>query len=819
MPGAALAQPAADRRPALARGAAWRRLAVATPVAVWYGLLYLLVSLASCWPIVLGYVPLPVEIAVNHPVWGTIRSGIVVRQYGVMEDPILQFYPWYRLLGEAVRAGTLPLWNPYALSGHPLQASMQPAFFHPFTLLGFVLPIDLGWSLGFVLRPTLAALGTALYARALGLPHAAALGAGFVYGWCGPMVTWAGWPQMNVMLALPWVMLGVLRVVERPTPARIGLAAVAFALAPLAGHPEMAAYVVLMGAVYALLGLVWLRGQPPSVGRWRARLGAVAALATVAGLAGLVAAIQVLPTAEWLPQLDRRLTGWSEPMPTFYGFGLVVRHIAGYPKNVIGAYVPQGAIYAGLVTLLLVPAALLHPRRREVWLFVVVLTSTLQFALGWGPVYWLHQASPVPIDFPRARVIVLGDFSLAMLAGFGMAALISAGRRIPRWLLAAMAIVTAVVGALLVWLPDGGPATDPTLDPFTWPRTIFQGKAFALAILGAAVLALAVPPLRRRARPVGTVLCTLVALDMLTFGYGHVPFSRTDTLLETPTPIRFLQEHLDATSRFMASRRVIPYNWEPLWGLATPAGYDYLTTVAIDVVTALAPGRDIGIVELWADRMAQSRSRLIDFLAVRYIMTKTADDSGEQLAARPDRFTKVFDDGSVQIFENPTALPRTQLVPCAGMRVVEFRRRAVVQLNNSTFDPASTVILDDKVPCPEVAGPAGPPVAVTEATFNTYAVQADVTVPSLLVYSDTYYDGWRAYVDGAEVPILRANHAFKAVRVDPGQHQVRFVFDPMSFKVGAALSAVGLAIVIGLLGWSAARRRPGRRRQRAADPP
>jgi uncharacterized membrane protein YfhO len=125
------------------------------------------------------------------------------------------------------------------------------------------------------------------------------------------------------------------------------------------------------------------------------------------------------------------------------------------------------------------------------------------------------------------------------------------------------------------------------------------------------------------------------------------------------------------------------------------------------------------------------------------------------------------------------------------------------------------VILGDKIPCPVQepsngsAAAAGPLVEVIEATFNTYAVRANVAVPSLLVYADTYYDGWRAYVDDREVSIERADHAFKAVRVDPGQHVVRFVFDPLSFKVGAALTIVGLIGVLGLLGWSAARRQSG----------
>ena len=96
-------------------------------------------------------------------------------------------------------------------------------------------------------------------------------------------------------------------------------------------------------------------------------------------------------------------------------------------------------------------------------------------------------------------------------------------------------------------------------------------------------------------------------------------------------------------------------------------------------------------------------------------------------------------------------------------------------------------------------------------------MQANVAVPSVLVYSDTYYKGWRAYVDGVEVPVLLADHAFKAVRVDPGPRHVRFVFDPLSFKLGLALTVLGLAIVAGLLGWSAWRRKVRARSQLPSD--
>jgi hypothetical protein len=779
-----------------------------------YGLLYLAVSLAILWPILLGYVPLPVEIATNMPPWGTLREGTVTRQYGVMEDQVVQFYPWHRLVGEAIRAGSIPLWNPYSLAGYPMHAAFATAIFSPLTMLAWVLPIDLAWSLTFVLRPVLAALGAALLARALGLGHAAALSAGFVFAWCGFQVGWAGQAMPDVAIWLPWVFLGVLRVAERQTPVRIGLVAVPFALAPLSGHPEVAAYVVLAGAAYGLTWVVWPHvacspsaGQSiPSSKRWRARGLTLLALTVAAGLSGLLSAIQVLPTIEWLPQLDRQLIGSTDPMPSFYFLNLLLRQMATEPLNVVGAYIPNGAMYAGLVSLVLLPAALIHPRRREVWFFVGMLVVALSFTFGWGPLYWLHQASPVPIDFPKTRIIMLAELSLAMLAAFGVAAPL---QPISRGVANATVLLALGIAAVLAWLPDPAAAIDSSRDSFSWPRAIFQGTPFALALLLATVAVIAVPLWWNR-RPRGSVLATLVALDMLTFAYGHIPFSRTDTLLATPGPIRFLTEHADASWRVMAARRVMPYNWEAQYRLATPSGYAYVTRPLVDLATTLMPDRDASVVELYADRMIQSRSRLLDLLAVRYLVSSSQNGSTQQLAERPDRFSQVFDDGHTQIFENRGAVPRSRLVPCEGVRVVPFQRRTVVQVNNSSFDPATMTILDEKVDCPEISGPsASPPVTVLEATFNTYVVRAEAAAPSLLIYSDTYYPGWRAFVDDVEVPVLRADHAFKAVRVDPGSHHVRFVFDPPSFRRGWMLTVLGLVILGALCCWSWFSRRPG----------
>ena len=70
--------------------------------------------------------------------------------------------------------------------------------------------------------------------------------------------------------------------------------------------------------------------------------------------------------------------------------------------------------------------------------------------------------------------------------------------------------------------------------------------------------------------------------------------------------------------------------------------------------------------------------------------------------------------------------------------------------------------------------------------------------PKLLLLTDNYYPGWKAAVDREETEILRANYTFRAVPLTAGGHEVRFYYDPMSFKVGLIISVLSL-VALGVL--------------------
>jgi hypothetical protein len=117
-------------------------------------------------------------------------------------------------------------------------------------------------------------------------------------------------------------------------------------------------------------------------------------------------------------------------------------------------------------------------------------------------------------------------------------------------------------------------------------------------------------------------------------------------------------------------------------------------------------------------------------------------------------------------------------------------------LTDPAFDPSTQVLLASERP-PSQSQPAadGSRDLSLQDGPNAVTIRASLDAPGILVLADTWYPGWQALVDGEPAALLQANHAFRAVQLEGGEHVVEMIYRPTSVRIGATTSLMALALL------------------------
>ncbi len=525
----------------------------------------------------LGHVAPFQSLTEPKPAWNVLRY-----------DGITQFYPWRLQAARAVRAGRVPLWNPYAFGfagGTPLLANSQSAPLYPLNVVFYLFPSRLIWAafgLSAALHLLIAATGMYRFLRgAVGAGKLPALLGATTWTLSGPVVTWLALPTfLAVSCWLPWLLLLVRRAHERAGTRAgritvLGAGAVAGTLL-LAGHLQVAFYCLLTAGAYA----AWLGARA-----WRARrvrpAGWPAAVVGAGALAACLCAPQLLPTLE-LSRVSHRTGGASRDgyfdysdtaLPARNLVTLLAPDFFGHPNagtywNLVGrTYSPVNyaelALYVGVAPLLLAVYALALPWRRrgspgspldDRPFFAALALLALLMAIGTAVnrVFYFGVPGFAQTGSP-ARSLLLLAFSLSVLAAMGLDALLraeetEAQRRRAGLIALAGPIFVAAAGASAA--AQFAEAAYPAGAFAQLIAPVVPGllKALALLIVSAGALWLLIPGQRTtqsRARG-GWVAAAFVALavgDLLVWGAGYNPSSPPGAVYPVTPGILWLQTH------------------------------------------------------------------------------------------------------------------------------------------------------------------------------------------------------------------------------------------------------------------------------------
>lgn len=745
-----------------------------------------LLALAVCW-LVLG--------------WPWLSGRVTIPW-----DAKATFMPQIQFLARTLAHGASPAWNPYIFSGFPQIADPQAEIFSPVFLLLAVVTGEP--SLRAVDATVLAAVLAGMAALVVwfdmrGWHWAGGLLAALAFGFGAAMA----WRLQHTGQVLSMVYLAIaLPLLEAALGRRsvgLGLGAGLVAGCMVLGRDQVALVNVYLLAGYVLWR--WAASDTP-------RETAVADLKPLAAGALAGAALIALPVLMTLlltaesnrPHIDYigaghgslhpglLLTFWA---PDVYGSSGDMERYWGPPSLTwegTGLYIAQnvGQLYIGAVPALLLMLGLASGVvwAREVRFFTVALMVTLLYALGWyTPVFRLMYAALPGVDLyrrPADAVFEIG-FLAAILAGYGAHRLFTFDwPELTRARVFVVAAITtsALAAAIAVGLHFG------RLEQAALPLT---AAAVAFAGGGAALFAAAtIMPLRPALAAV--VLAGFTVADL---AYSNGPGSATalppatydvlqpDTRNET---IRVLQEKVAASRSGTRRDRVelagLGFHWpnaSMTHGLENTLGYNPLRWQLYVSATGAGDQIVVGADRDFSKLMPGYRCLLADMLGLRYIASATPiEDIDKTLKAGDLPVVARTADGT--IYENPGTLPRVLLVGHAER--ANFDAILADGLWPS-FDPLATVLLDHQ-PDGEPRDAPGDASSIGSAGIASYGttkvvVETDARRLGWLVLNDVWHPWWRADVDGAAVPLLRANVLFRAVRVPAGRHRVTFRFTPV----------------------------------------
>ncbi|MBN2502858.1 MAG: YfhO family protein [Anaerolineales bacterium] len=727
--------------------------------------------------------------------------------------PLTQFVPWWTQAWHTLQGGELPLWNPLVGMGAPLLANYQTALLYPPTWLYFLLGaiggvggIAWGQALLVALHLAWAGLGMVTLVKRLGWGQLAQTVSGLAFGMSAYLITRAQFLSINAAVAwLPWVLLFTyeLATAQKLTFNSLAKLAVVVGLQLLAGHAQTTWYTLLLAGVWAAF---WGYRSQGWKGWGRAWLG----FALVGAFALALAAVQLLPTAEYLLQSQRAAEVEVEWALT-YSFWpwrfltLFVPDLFGNPRmGDFWGYATywEDALYIGMLAILLALGGIVRRGKNSdqkalTWFLLAVIAVSFLFALGKNtPVFpWLYRHVPTFDMFQApARYTIWAVFALALLAGLGVE-----GWRRPegRWLywsrLGTMGMFAVSFGAGLGWYVL-------TQSEFSFGE-IKPTFVPALALagfwgLGAGVLNLLVPPKEaEKVNPIWTwAVAVFLALDLLVAGWGMNPgmelalyraenptAAEIDGMLAGQRLYLALQDEYDLKYErfFDFDTFSLDEPWLNLRAALVPNTNIYEGIATVNNYDPVVPGR----FQAWMDALE---------------------------AAAPDMQERMLwhmDVGAIEQIDPPAALGvsftpyrESQRVRFASCGFAVANPDDALQLVQTGLSNTGQVVLEDvelellaRSSCPD--GEA----RIVSAGANRVVVQVNAPLDGWLVLNDVWYPGWTARLDGQKAELYKADYLFRAVAVPAGEHQITFVYRPVSFYVGVGLSAA--AWIFLWVGW------------------
>ena len=717
-----------------------------------------------------------------------------------LTDVFSQLYPWRSLAMDLIRQGSLPLWNAFSFSGYPLLANWQSAPFYPLNLLMLIFGNTRGYGIMVFLQPILAASFMYIFLRQLKLSRIAAGLGGLVSAYSGFVMVYLEYATIGqIMIWLPLILYLFEKYFEKRQIRYLALSSICLFPVLTGGFFQPAFYVILIASLYFLFRSLSLSGTIN-----KPRLITLGAIFVLIGMA--TAAIQLVPTAELLKYSIRNL----DHNIVEYHYGLLpVQNLVSFlapdffgnpvTGNYWGAIQYQEATgYFSLIALALVFVGFLSKKRDwRLNLFSGLFIGSIILAFD-NPIGRLVYQFKIPLLSTgyASRWLIITAFSGAFLAAIAIEKFNQ--KKLTIILCSLLGMLVLIYG--LIWK-----AVIP-IDPAN-ATVALRNLLLPIALL---VASTTICLFVRNKNWVKWLLLILMALDLGRFTIKFTPFSDPQYTTRAIPVFDYIKSQSKIDRVITADGPILPANTWMYPELYSPTGYDPLLikdyAVFFDglnmgrVKASETSGRFDQINFMRYLNLANIDSPLLDLVGAKYLLALKYDPQGyvrssgkiNEVAVDLTRYKPVFENGETVVLQNQTVLPRASLYYNAESETDNLK--AVEKLVTG-FDFRNKLLVDKEAPSQYTPG-KNDSVEITGYSADKVDFNVKTQNGAYLFLTDTFFPGWQVSINGKSGEILRADSVFKAVEIPPGDSHIEMIYSPTSFKVGAAISAISLIILL-----------------------
>lgn len=663
-------------------------------------------------------------------------------------------------LAQQLHAGKLPLWSSQIGGGFPVYAGGGVGMWYiPNALLFSLISAPEAYVYSLMISLLLLGWGTYIWLRLIGTTRIASIFGGICIALSGyPIVQFTHLTILQSISLFPMIMAGIVVIVQKRSRTYMVLTALLYAQLICIGFAQSIFITTLFAFCYAL----WLLRKLPN------RLG-IAALLSGAGILGiLLSAVQLLPSLEFMKQLDssgkftpEQSTLFSYPFKhliTLFDPYLLGNPATGtYPHFFIfnGSIFWENTAYAGIIPALLLCVyliSLLKKRTVHLDFFLLAFVCSFFFMTGKNsPVYFIFSFFPFTLFRVPSRFIWLFIVSYIFIITRVFQSLLTKITDIrTKALIGVFIIVISVYNSFFIWSPYHN--TEPAGEWLKNPSLLqyMNTEGYTLTIGGE--------------RAYNTV-------------YIERGWTRTNP---------------DDRPSYVLRNTFTP-DKNSLWGVSQIRDY---------------AGRELRRSKILQDLLDQSikttdgyatisafGSKLLNLYGISNVIS-TLHLTHKTLAERA-----ALTDLHVQItaYSNPNVLPREYFATKPlYVRTVSEATRALL---DDAFIPGVSALVER--PIPNIGASTGSATisnisrSHSESLYRVDGVASDM----LLVIAQNYYPGWKMTIDGKPTLVFPINITQTGAIIPKGSHTVGLYYLPESLMYGALISMLTLLSIIIVAVW------------------